>query len=173
MTWSSVLPAVGRRAIVAIVALGVAALLGATPVVRAQQPTPTPAPADPLKFNLDVPLLLIYSVKPDKTADFESVWAAIKDGLAKSEKPELKSFGEGLKLFKADTPAPPAGSPPVPAIYVFQIDAPSKTISYNPVKLLYESEGGLFKYEVATPLFDKFKDTYTGIQFWPMVKVGG
>ena len=59
MTWSSVLPAVGRRAIVAIVALGVAALLGATPVVRAQQPAATPAPPDPLMFTLDVPLLLI------------------------------------------------------------------------------------------------------------------
>lgn len=169
MTWFRVLPAVGRRA---VVALGVAALLvGTTPVVRGQQPAATPAPPDPLMFNLDVPLLLIYSVKPDKTADFESVWAAIKAGLAKSEKPELKTFGEGLNLFRADTPAPAAGAPPVPAIYIFRIDAPSKTISYNPVKLLYES--GIFKYEEATPLYDKFKETYTGIQFWPMVKVGG
>jgi hypothetical protein len=168
MKWSRVLPAVGRRA---VVALGVAALLGAPAMAYGQQPAATPAPPDPLKFNLDVPLLLIYSVKPDKTADFESVWAAIKEGLAKSDKPELKTFGEGLNLFKADTPAPPAGSPPVPAIYLFRIDAPSKTISYNPVKLLYES--GIFKYEEATPLYEKFKDTYTGIQFWPMVKIGG
>lgn len=159
----------GLRAL-AVVALAVVLTAGSFGRPLLAQTPAAPAQADPLLFNLDVPLLLIYQVKPDKTADFESVWDSIKAGLAKSDKADLKSFGEGLKLFKADLPPPAPGAPPQPVIYVFHIDQPSKTISYNPVKLLYES--GIFKYEEATPLYEKFKDTYTNIQFWPLKKVG-
>ena len=69
----------------------------------AQAPaTQTPAPAAPaaqaappaLTFDGDAGLILMQ-VKPDKTADFESVMAKLHQALAKSDKPERRQQAGG------------------------------------------------------------------------------
>ena len=147
----------------------------------AQTPPPQNPPAaekpaqdaDPLKFSTDSPVLLINSIKTDKTADFESAWTAIRAAFAKAEKPELKSFGETLgKLYKIDTGA--AAAPAPVALYILQLDTPSKTHSYNPVKIVYETllnEKALTR-EEADAIYAKLKDSVTNINFWVLTKIG-
>ncbi len=140
---------------------------------RARGPTATPqnppaaaAAPDPLKFTHE--FVLVYNqVKPDKTTDFEASWATIKAGLVKSEKPELKELGESIKIFKVDAP------PGATVNYFFSLTPPSKTQSYDPTKILFES--GAFSRDEADVIYGKLKDCYTaqGISTIPLVKVGG
>ena len=187
MEWSGSLPVTSRRA---LVALGVVAVLCATSGLKAQPPAQTPPaaqapaqPADPLKFNIDSPVLIVFTVKAEKAADFEAAWAGIRAGFAKTTKPDLKAFGDTLKVYKVDftaiaMPAPPAGSP---VVYVQQIDSPSKTFSYNPVKIIYEmlnnngQEGGAITRPEADDLYGKLglKEQLVTINPWPLSKLGG
>jgi hypothetical protein len=174
---------VGTVAVVACLNLivGVAQAAAQTPPPAQQPPAPAqPAQeADPLKFSTDSPVLLINSIKADKTADFESAWGAIRAAFAKTEKPELKSFGETLgKLYKIDTGAaaapPAAGAPPAPSLYILQIDTPSKAHSYNPVKIVYETllnEKAVTR-EEADAIYAKLKDSVQNINFWVLTKIG-
>ena len=139
MKWSGSLPVSSRRA---FVALGAAAVLCAASSLKAQPggmpavqtpPAQTPAqPPDPLKFNTDSPVLIVFSVKPEKVADFEAYWVALRAAFAKSTNAEQQAFGQTLKVYKVDfasvpgQPAPPAGTP---VAYVQIIDAPSKTFT--------------------------------------------
>ena len=149
----------------------VAVVFGAGPsVALAQDPPAPPAPAekpDPLKFTTHEFVLVYNQVKPDKTMDFESSWATIKAGLAKSEKPELKELGESIKIFKVDAPPGPTVN------YFFTLSPPSKTQSYDPTKILFQS--GAFSREEADVIYGKLKECYTaqGISTIPLVKVGG
>ena len=45
-------------------------------------------------------------IKPDKTADFESVMAKLRDALAKTDKPERKQQASGWKIYKSTEPGP-------------------------------------------------------------------
>lgn len=123
--------------------------------------------ADPLKFTHEF-VLLYNQVKADKASDFESSWATIKAGLIKSEKPELKELGESLKIFKVDAPAGATVN------YIFNLNPPSKTQSYDPTKILFES--GAFSREEADVIYAKLKEAYSPtspISTIPLVKVGG
>jgi hypothetical protein len=141
-------------------------ILSTAAVASAQDPAPAAAKPDPLKFTHD--FVLVYNqVKPDKATDFEASWATIKAGLVKSEKPDLKELGESLKIFKVDA----AGGPTVN--YIFSLTPPSKTLSYDPTKILFES--GAFSRDEADTIYGKLKDCYTagGISTIPLVKIGG
>src|SRR5262245_35426953 len=182
MTLSGTRPAASWRAFGAV---GLAALVCVVIGVHAQTPPPPPAqnppaqqppaqqpPAaaqdDPLKLKGDGPVLIVNQIAADKAADFEAAWAAIREKLAKSDKPELKAFGETLsKLYKVNLPAAESGGL---AIYVFQVDQPSTTQSYHPVKVLYET--GIFERADADQIFAKLKDGYKNIQAWPLTKIG-
>jgi hypothetical protein len=185
MTLSDSRPAAGW----ALVAMVLAALFATE--VRAQQtppPPPTPPPAqnppaqqppaqtkpeakpedDPLKLKGDLPVLIVNQVVGDKTAEFEAAWAAIKEKLSKSQKPELKAFADSLgKMYKVSLPPDPAN--PI-AIYVFLVEQPSSAQSYHPVKVLYES--GEFERADADMIFAKLKDAYKNINAWPLTKIG-
>jgi hypothetical protein len=172
-------------ALVALLCAG--SSLRAYPMLGQEQP-------DQLKFNYDGPMLLIYTIKPERAADFEAVWAGIRAGLAKSQDVDLKAFSETLQLYKVkiDQPAPPPppaasggqpAPPPPPVIYVFRLDPPSKAFTYNPVKLMYDNVDTVgpdgakvvkgFTRAEADELYKKFEGAYTGIQPLPLVKVGG
>jgi hypothetical protein len=88
---------------------------------------PAAAPAKRL-FNGDAGITLIY-VKPDKTADFETAMGRVKEALMKSDKPERKQQGAGLKLFKAV--ASPQGQ-----IYVLLADPSVKDVDYSVASIL-------------------------------------
>ncbi len=131
----------------------------------APAPQAAPAAADPMKFATGHAIIL-NQVKADKTADFEAVWAAIKAGLAASAKPELQQQATSLKMYKLATELP-AGTE---AIYIFAIDPVSQDLSYDPVKILFES--GAFERAQADELYARVKDAYARITPWPLVTFG-
>ena len=58
-----------------------------------------------LTFDGDAVIWMV-TVKPDKTADFEAVLAALKDALVKSDTPEGKQQAAGWKVVKGVKPQP-------------------------------------------------------------------
>jgi hypothetical protein len=134
-----------------------------------QEPAPAapaqPAAPDPMKFDGGTAMIL-NEIKPEKAADFEAVWTEIKAALAASTKPELQQQAASLKMLKLATPMP-AGSP---ALYIFSLDPVAPGLTYDPVKILFES--GAFERAKADELYAKVKDCYTRITPWPMVAFG-
>jgi hypothetical protein len=159
--FSGSLSASTRRA---FLLLGVATLLCAASSLRAQPALGQDA-ADPFKINGDFGLL-VFSIKADKAADFESAWTTIKDKLTKSDKADYKELGESVKIFKVTT-APAAGAP---IVYIFHLNPPSK-MSYEPVKILYDSK--IFERAEADALYKKISDAFAGVVTWPLAKVIG
>jgi len=145
MTLSGFTSVVNRRLFVTV-ALGASLFLGSN--AWAQAAAAPAAQEDGFKFSTDSGLM-IYSIAPDKTADFEAMWAAIRTKLVASPKPELKALGESLKIFKA-TSTPQAGQGQT---YFFIADPASKTNTYALIWLLYQSE--LFTRTEADALFNK------------------
>lgn len=168
------LSASGRRAFVVV---GVAALLCAASTVKAKQAQAPPAD-DPFKIAGEFGML-VFQIKADKAADFESAWTTIKDKLSKADKPELKEQGDSIKVFKVNVPAQPAaaGAPAQPAVYIFYLAPPSKTLSYEPTKILYESKTQdgkpVFERAEADAIYKKIADAFAGLSSWPMAKVIG
>jgi hypothetical protein len=99
--------------------------------------------------------MLVFQIKPDKASDFEAAWTTIKDKLSKSDKADLKELGDSIKVFKVSVPAAPAapGAAPQPAVYIFYFAPPSKTLSYEPTKILYDSK--LFERAEADAIYKK------------------
>ena len=136
----------------------------AAPPVQQEAPA-QPAAPDPMKFDSGTAIIL-NEIKPGKEADFEAVWTEIKAGLAASAKPEFQQQASGLKMYKLAT-ALPAGSN---AIYVFALDPISQGLTYDPVKILFES--GVFERAKADELYARLKDAYARITPWPLVAFG-
>jgi hypothetical protein len=170
-------------------AVAVAATAG---VGYAQEPPPTqqqqqqqqqpPPPAqqqaeqpDLLHLKSSSPIILINQVKVERMADFEAGWTELRAAFAKVTAPEIKAFGETLsKLYKVDLPVmdTPGGKA---QIYIFEIESPSTTISYNPSKILFETlhkAGGALTYDEAMAIYKKLDGVYISINPWPLVKVG-
>jgi len=106
------------------------------PAATAQQPaaqTPQPPPPPGITFDGDAGVLIMY-IKADKTADFETAMAKLRDALAKSEKPERRQQAAGWKLFKAAEPGP-NGS----VTYVNVMSPVLKGADYTMTKILYET----------------------------------
>lgn len=151
-----------------LVAVGVAAMLSAAVEVHARGAA-AQAPAeqqDPFKFSSPA-AVIIWMVKPEGTADFESVWTAIRAKAAASQKPAVKAVADTLKVYKVDGPAGPQG-----VTYFLYADPTSATTSYSPTVLLYDPE--LFTREEADALFAKLKNSASeegGINPLPLLKV--
>jgi hypothetical protein len=116
--------------------------LSATSVFAQTAPAPAAAPAqpaaaapNPFVFPGDAGVILNF-VKADKTADFEMVLGKVKEGLAKSEKPERKQQATGWKVFKASEPGPSGA-----AIYVFIMDPVATGAEYSVGNILVEAFG--------------------------------
>ena len=159
-----------------------AALLCGASGLRAQQPGGGQAPAgggqapaggaaaapaaDQFLFNSDAGLV-IFQVKPDKATDFESAWTEIKGKLGGSDKPDLKTQGESMNLFKVTA----ATAPDQPAIYVLKIEPAAKGVSYDPGKILY-APGSLWERKDADATYKKIAESLAaGFNVLPIVKV--
>jgi hypothetical protein len=134
------------------IALGlVVGVLSATAVFAQAPPAPAQA-ATPVSnarlFAADAGMVLNF-IKPDKTADFESVMAKLKEALQKSEKPERKQQAAGWKVFKS---ADPAGAN---VLYVFIIDPSVKGADYQVSNIIAEA----FPTE-ANELLKKYAEAY-------------
>jgi len=131
----------------------------AAPATQAPAPQ-TPAPASPgaqpaqpaqpgLTFDGDAGLILMQ-VKPDKTADFESVMAKLHQALSKSDKPERRQQANGWKIFKSTDPGPGGN-----VLYVAVIVPAAKGADYTVAKILYE----VFPTEVQA-IFPTYRDSF-------------
>ena len=101
------------------------------PQTPAPQPPPAssaPAPADParLTFPEGASGLVLVAVKPDLTADYEAVLAALKAGLAAAG-PEDRRLADGWQVFKARE-ADAKGN----AVYVHWLPTPLADTDYRP-----------------------------------------
>jgi hypothetical protein len=115
----------------AVLVLAVAFVLGAVSFSSAQEQA---APAKPtLAFQNDAGLIIFY-IKPDKTADFEDLMNKLKEGLGKMEAPEAKQQAASMKLFKA-----PVAAGATVAIYVLLADPAVKNIEYWFLPILYKA----------------------------------
>ena len=134
-----------------VVVLSACALL--TQATPAQPPAPaqqaTAAPPTRV-FSSDAGMVLNF-IKPDKTADFETVLGKVKEGLAKSEKAERKQQATGWKVFKATEPGPNAA-----VIYVFIMDPVVKGADYSVGNILVEA----FGQAEGTTLYKTYSDAY-------------
>jgi hypothetical protein len=111
----------------------------------------------PLEGDATVIILLI---KPDKTADFETVIAKYKEAFAKSDKPARKEQLAGLKIFKSPTAM--GGN----TAYIMSVDPVVKGEEYDITRVINE----VFPSEV-TDMFNKYKEAYAGRQIIPLNKV--
>lgn len=96
------------------------------------------APAQPatLTFGSDGGLVF-WTIRPDKTTDFEFVMGKLKDALQKAEDPARKQLATGWKVYKVQEPAP-AGN----VFYLFHVDPAVKDADYSSaaiLKILYET----------------------------------
>jgi hypothetical protein len=122
--------------------LAVAFVLGAVSVSSAQAAAPPQqpaaaqeqaAPAKPaLAFQNDAGLIMFY-IKPDKTADFEDLMNKLKEGLSKMDAPETKQQAASMKLFKSTA----SGS--TVAVYVLFADPVVKNVEYWFLPMLYKA----------------------------------
>lgn len=153
MTLSGFARAMGRRALAAV---ALAAVLG-TGTAWAQEQQ-----QDPFKFSSDAAVML-YTIKPEATADFEAMWTSIRAKLAASDKAELKQLGESMRFYK------PAATPDG-QIYFIIADPASKTTSYSLSPFLLFTSG-LFTREQADEMFKKVSTAIAGLQALPVSKL--
>jgi hypothetical protein len=141
----------GFQVVVSGMAIAAVMLVGA-PVAQAQEPAPAAqAPTAPvLALDGDIALITIL-IKPDKTADFETVLTKLKEALAKSEKPERKQQAAGWKIFKSTQMA--QGN----AVYIMRIEPVVKGQEYDISRLIAE----VFPVEVQQ-LFELYKGAFAG-----------
>jgi len=134
---------------------------------------------DPLAFTSSQPVIIAWQIKADKGKDFEEAWAGIKALTGKSENAELKAFGESItQIYKVDMP-PFKVADNEAVVYLFRIDAPSTTHSYNPVKIIYTYlgagvEGSKLSRADGDAIYNKIQAGYLQINpLWKLIKVGG
>jgi hypothetical protein len=140
--------ATGRLGIVAL-GLTVGVLSASSSFAQAPAAQATPAPNQRL-FPNDGALVLNF-IKPDKTADFEMVITKLKEGLAKSEKPERKEQAASWKVFKSPDPAG------ANVLYVFIIDPALKGADYQISNLIVEAYGNTAE---ANDILTKYAGAY-------------
>ena len=115
-------------------------------------PLPT-APVDPAvaSFTTDVGLLLV-SVKPDKTADYEAVLVALQGALSATTDPARRPLAQGWRVFKASEPDAKGN-----ALYVHALLPTVKGADYRPSILLDE-----LLQEAPVELLAKYKEALAG-----------
>jgi len=128
--------------------------LAGTAVASAQEPA---KPVLTLEGDATVVIVLI---KPDKTADFETVLAKYKEALAKSDKPARKEQLAGLKIYKSPTAM--GGN----TAYILSVDPVVKGEEYDITRVINE----VFPSEV-TEIFNKYKEAYAGRQIIVLNKI--
>ena len=97
----------------------------------------TPAP-NPWTFSSDAGLMLLF-IKPDKTTDFETILARLKEALAKSDVPARRAQAAGWRVFKARETGPAAS-----VIYVSIVDPVAKDADYSIGTILAEISPALY-----------------------------
>jgi hypothetical protein len=140
---------------VVVSGMALAGMLAAANVAQAQE-----APAKPVLPLEGDAVVITMLIKPDKTADFESVLAKYKEALEKSEKPARKQQLAGMKVFKSTQQA--QGN----AVYIVYVDPVVKDEEYDISRVIAE----VFPTEVQE-IFNKYKDSFAGRAITSLNKV--
>jgi hypothetical protein len=110
--------------------------------------------------------LILYTIKPAGTADFEMVLNKTKEALMKSEKPERKQQAASWRVYKSDAAAANGN-----VTYVMIIDPAVKEADYNIVNILNEA----FPAEIQA-LFKQYTEAFASglipINLLPVVDYG-
>lgn len=142
-----------------VMGAALAAVLSVGAPVFAQDAAAPAAPAAPvLALDGDAATITVL-IKPDKTAEFESVLAKVKESLAKSEKAERKQQAAGWTVFK--TAQAVQGN----IAYIMIINPVVKGQEYDISRLIAE----VFPVEVQE-FFEKYKDAFAGRGITPLTK---
>jgi hypothetical protein len=144
----------GLRVFVSGIALAGFTLAGAA--VASAQEAAKPAPVMTLDGDAAVITILI---KPDKTADFESVLEKYKEALAKSDNAVRKQQLAGMKFFKGAAAA--QGVP-----YIVIVEPVIKGEEYDITRVITE----VFPVEVQA-LYQKYKDSFAGRGISALTKI--
>lgn len=144
----------GLQVFVSGIALAGFTLAGAA-VASAQEAKPAPVMA----LEGDVAQITIL-IKPDKTADFESVLAKYKEALEKSENAVRKQQLAGMKFYKMTTAV--QGN----AAYLIVVDPVVKGEEYDITRIVTE----VFPVEVQE-VYQKYKDSFAGRGISVLTKV--
>src|SRR5690349_10414645 len=135
----------GLQVFVSGIALAGFTLAGAA-VASAQEAKAAPVMA----LDGDAAVITIL-IKPDKTADFESVLAKYKEAFEKNENAVRKTQLAGMKFFKSPTAV--QGN----TVYVIFVDNIQKGEEYDITRVITE----VFPVEVQA-LYQKYKDSFAG-----------
>ena len=112
--------------------------------------------------------VFLYQIKPDQTAMFEELVQKVKDGLAKSDKPERKQQLAAWKLYKAAEPMSNN------TLYVFIADPAVKGAEYDLLMLFAESLGSAAGTPENQELFKKYIGAFAaGASRLNLTAVGG
>jgi hypothetical protein len=121
----------------------------------AQQPpaqTPPAVSKEPRTTVKGDAAVFLFQVKPDQTATFEELAVKVRDGLAKSDKPERKQQLASWKVYRAE---PGMGAN---ALYLLVVDPAVKGAEYDLLMLFSESLGA----EAGTPANQEAMKKYVG-----------
>jgi hypothetical protein len=140
---------------VVVSGMALAGMLAAANVAVAQE-----APAKPVLPLEGDAVVITMLIKPDRTADFESVLAKYKESLEKSEKPARKQQLAGMKVFKSTQPAQRN------AVYIIYVDPVVKDEEYDISRVIAE----VFPTEVQE-IFNKYKESFAGRAITALNKV--
>ena len=145
----------GALGLAAAVALSATSAFAQAPAPPAPQPAQQAQPAStPRVFSSDAGIVLHF-IKADRTADFETVIAKLKEALAKSTDPERKAQAKSWKVFKSPDTGP-AGS----IIYVFINDPAVKGADYTITNIL----AGAFPAAEVNDLYKQYIAAYASGQ---------
>lgn len=158
------LPAVSRRVVVALSVAGMLFTVAATAQAQDPAAAAAPAAADPLKFDNAELVILLWQVKAETADDFQALVKELKAKMATSDKAEVKAQGDGIKLARVQTD-PSQG----PAIFLLMLEPPSSTLSYDPVKMIYENSG--FTREEADAIYKRLTEAHVSITPWTVKKI--
>lgn len=109
-----------------------AALLVALSVTSFSAQSPAAPTHAALTFDGDVALWTI-AIRPDKTAEFETVMRKLRDGLLKSSRPERRQQAVGWKIVRLANPLPDGN-----VAYVHLVQPVVAGADYTIMQTLYE-----------------------------------
>jgi len=141
-----------------VIAIVVGAAMSAGAAL-ARAPPPARAAAPDYTFETGTALLLFY-VKPDKAADFESVIGRLAQALDANSDPVRRQQAAAWRMLRSSEPSRDA------VVYVFLLDPVVPRADYDPVRVLSES----LPAEVQ-PLYDKLKASVIRVERMALTKL--
>jgi len=152
------------RVVVSLVMVGsgilsTAAHDGGRPRVSLGAPVQQSAAATNYAFPSGAGMLFFY-VRPDRTADFESVVARLAETLDRAEDPIRKQQAAGWRIMKSVETTRDA------SIYVFVFDPAVAGADYDPVKVLSEKQPIDIQ-----PLYEKLRESTIRVERMGLIKL--